>query len=463
MTISFGGLATGLDTTALIDSLMTAERAPINRLQADKVWLSNRLAAFKEFDGRLNSFLSNISDLGNSDLYYEKEVTAGSNDFFTATASNDALESTSYNIEVESLAQVQKSYSNATDGNNNDIGFSSKSDSILGTGNFIITVDGEENIITLSSENNSLEGLMSAINDSDIGVNASIISDGTDSPYRLTFTGETVASSFTINAAGLTGGSETFNDFTVSQPATQAHIVVDGLDIYSDSNTVSESIPGVTLNLLKAETGTETQISINRDTDAITKNISAFVAGYNAVVSFVSSQSTMGDTEGGILSGDSGLSTIKRYLQNTLTSLTDNAGSFKALSQLGLETQKNGTITLDSTTLNDAIENDLDSLVTLLAGDGEKFEGIGATFSDYLENLTSSQTGLLAGREESINSNIGRIDTRMEQTELRLIKREETLKSQFIAMEQMVSLMNAQSDYLTQQMSAISNLWNSNK
>ena len=164
-----------------------------------------------------------------------------------------------------------------------------------------------------------------------------------------------------------------------------------------------------------------------------------------------------------ILSGDSGLSTIKRYLQNTLTSLTDNAGSFKALSQLGLETQKNGTITLDSTTLNDAIENDLDSLVTLLAGDGEKFEGIGATFSDYLENLTSSQTGLLAGREESINSNIGRIDTRMEQTELRLIKREETLKSQFIAMEQMVSLMNAQSDYLTQQMSAISNLWNSNK
>ena len=143
--------------------------------------------------------------------------------------------------------------------------------------------------------------------------------------------------------------------------------------------------------------------------------------------------------------------------------MTDNAGSYKARSQLGLETQKDGTLTLNSETLNDAIENDLDSLVSLLAGDGDEIEGIATSLNDYLEGLTNSSTGLLAGREESISSNLKRIDNRIVQSELRLAKREETLRSQFNAMEQMVSVMNAQSDYLTQQMSAMADMWNYNK
>ncbi len=463
MAISFGGLATGMDTAGLVDALMNAERAPLARIEADKVWLNSRLASYTAFDTKLNTFLDNIKDLGDREQYYKQQVTSSSDDFFTATASNDALANTNYQIEVESLAQVQKSYSNTADGVNDDIGFSSKSDQILGTGNFIITVDGEDKTIELTSENNTLEGLMNAINDADIGVTSSIINDGTDAPYRMTFTGQNVGSTFTIDATGLTGGTESFNNFTVSQPGTQAHIIVDGLDIYSDTNTISEAIPGVTLDLLQAETGTETQIKIDQDTSAITKNIQDFISGYNEVVSFVTAQSTMGDTTGGILSGDSGLSSIKRYLQDTLTTLTDNEGSFRALSQLGLETQKDGTITLNTDTLNDAIDSDLDSLVSLLAGDGDEFEGIATTFDNYLDGLTNNTTGLLAGREESITSNLRRLDGRIEQMELRLFKREETIRSKFNAMEQMVSLMNAQSDFLTQQMSAISDMWNYNK
>ena len=463
MAISFGGLATGMDTTALINSLMTAERAPVNRMEADKTWLNNRLSAFKSFDSKLNGFLSNIKNLGDREQYYKQTVTSSSDEFFTATATNDALADTGYQIEVESLAQVQKSYSNAVDGLNNDIGFSSKSDLILGTGSVVISIDGVDKTIDITSENNSLEGLMKAINDSDIGVTASIINDGTSSPYRMTFTGENVASSVTIDTSGLTGGTESFQDFTVSQPSSQAHIIVDGLDIYSDSNTVKDAVPGVSLSLLKAEVGTTTQISTKRDTSAIAQNLSAFIAGYNEVVSFVTSQSTMGETEAGVLAGDSGLSTIKRSLQDKLTTMMDNSGSFKALSQLGFKTQKDGTVQADSSMLSDAIDTDLDSVVSLLSGDEDNPGGIAKVFNDYLEGLTNSSSGLLAGRKESITSNIGRIDTRIEQTELRLSKRETLLKAQFSAMEQMVSVMNSQSDYLTQQMSAISNLWNYNK
>ncbi len=458
MTVSFGGLATGLDTNALIDAMMEAERLPVTRMEADKVWLNNRLSAFQEFDGKLNGFLDNIQDLGNRDDYYSRQISQSSQEFLSTTVSNDALVDTSYQVEVQSLAQVQKSYSNAVDGAGNDIGFSSKTDQILGTGSFVISVDGVDHAIELTSENNSLEGLMTAINDADIGISASIINDGTDSPYRLTFTGQDVGSAFTVDSSGLTGGTESFSTFEVSQPATQAHIVVDGLDIYSDSNTLSEAIPGVTLDLLNAEVGTTTNISISKDNSAIEKNLQSFIDGYNDVVSFVTAQSTYGDSEGGVLGGDSGLNSIKRHLQDMLTSYTDNSGSFKALSQLGLETQKDGTIILNTDVLDDAIDSDIDSVVSLLAGEEGGDGGLATSFNDYLESLTDSSNGLLAGRTESITSNLSRLDDRIEQTELRLAKREETLRAQFNAMEQLVSVMNSESDFLTQQLSSISDL-----
>jgi flagellar hook-associated protein 2 len=468
MAISFGGLASGMDTSSLISSLMTLERAPLTRMEADKTWLNNRLTAFQEFDKKLSTFLTSVKTLNDRDQYYKQTATTSSKDYLTATASTDALSGTSYQVEVESLAQVQKSYSNATDGLGHDtLGFSSKTSKILGTGNVAITVtvDGtpEAHTIALTAENNSLEGLMQAINDADIGVTASIINDGTANPYRLALTGAAVGTSFTFNGSALVGGSETFSAFTTSQTATQAHIIVDGLDIYSNSNTVSDAIPGVTLNLLQAESGKTTQIRLNEDTSAVTKNINAFIAGYNEAIAFVTSQSTMGDSEGGVLGGDSGLNSVKRHLQDMLTTQITNQGEFKALSQLGLETQKDGTLKLNSTVLNEAIDTNLDSVVSLLAGNEDGTGGLASQLEEYLTSMTDSTKGLLAGRRENINSNIERIDDRIAQMELRLAKREETLKSQFTAMEQLVSVMNSQSDYLTQQMSALSNLWNYNK
>lgn len=463
MSISFGGLATGLDTNSLVSALMTAERAPIGRMEADKIWLNNRLSAFTQFDEKLNGFLENIKNLGDQEQYYKRQISSSSDEFFTASVSNDALDNTNYQISVESLAQVQKNYSNAVDGSGDDIGFSSKSDNILGTGAFVINIDGEDHTIDITAENNTLEGLMAAINDADFGVSASIINDGTDSPYRLTFTGQAVGVAFTIDSSGLVGGTESFAAFEESQAPTQAHIIVDGLDIYSKSNTIAEAIPGVTLDLLKAESGTETSISIDQNVSAVKSNIQAFITGYNEVIGFVTGQSTLGETDSGVLAGDSGLNAIKRHLQDMLTTLTSNSGSFKALSELGLETQKDGSLTLNTETLDAAIDTDLDSLVSLLAGEKDGDGGLAKDFNDYLESLTNSTTGLLAGRTTSITSNISRIDSRIEMSEMRLEKREETIRSQFLAMEQMVSLMNAQSDFLTQQMSAISNIWNYQK
>lgn len=454
MSITFGGLATGLDTESIIEQLMEIEKAPITSLENDRTWLANKLDAYTEFDTSLNSFLSNAQTLTDRDQYSEKTVSQSSSDYLTATTNDDAIPDTSYRVEVVDLAQRQKSYTD---------GFESLTDSTFGTGNLTITVNDVEHIIEIDETNNSLEGIMGAINDADIGVAATIINDGTDTPYRLNFTGDDVGSAFIVDSSALLteGVEDGLGTITDSQVAQQAHIIVDNIDIYSSTNEIEEAIPGVTLNLLDAEVDEITYVNIGSNNSAITTNINSFVTGYNEVIAFVTEQSTFGDSDAGLLGGDSGLSAIKRHLQNMLTTFVDTNGTYSSLAQLGLETQSDGQLTLNTETLSEAIANDEDSIINLISGKvGEEETGIAYQFQTYLEQLTDSEDGLLAGRTESITDNTARIDANIESIEARLLKREETLQNKFNAMELLVSKMNATSSYLTTQLEALESMWN---
>ena len=535
MAITFGGLATGLDTDSIVRELMALERKPISRLQGDKTWFQSRQQAYTSFDQKLSSFLSKIENLGSSDELRQKSVTASTEEYLSVNAGTDAIPGTSYQIEVQSLAQVEKSVTQ---------GYADKSAQNFGTGELTLNVgDNDPVIITIDDTNNSLEGIMNAINDAEAGVNAAIINDGTDNPYRLVLTGENVATEFelsstlsshagdlsaqlqsggyssqtaeyfgsgtldlstgaqislpessnsladirdainaetgttgitasivsdgsnyvisldngaTITATNFIGGYDSLA-VTETQAASQAHIKVDNIDIYSDSNTLAEAIPGLTLDLTQAEVGKTTTVSVDLDEAAIKSQIEDFVAGYNGVMSFIGSQSASENSSGGPLAGDSGMNTVKRRLQGLLTTIVNNSGSFVAMSQLGLETQQDGTLTLNDDTLSDAIQNDLDSVEKLLVGEGDT-EGIAVQFQNYLEGKTDSIDGLLATNKKNTESSIHRIDDRIEQMELRLEKKEETMRRKFTALEQLISGMNSQSSFLAQQMDMLSNM-----
>lgn len=461
MAIQFGGLATGMDTNAIIDKLMSLERLPITRLEADKTWMNNRLSAFTELDKKMHSFLDSIKNLGDADSLQKRSAKLSSEDYLNASVSSEAMPGTSYQVEVQSLAQVQKSVSLA--------GFAGKESSSFDTGTISITVGTTSHSVEITDENNSLEGIMQAINDADIGVKAAIINDGSENPYRLVLTGENVATDFSLDDSGLNSGTgtDTLGTFEgpggttnpPTQEATRAHLFIDGIEIYGDSNTLTEAIPGVTLDLVQAKTGETTNISISLDKSAIKSTIEEFAKGYNEVISFITGQSVIEEEGGGILSGDSGINSIKRHLHNMLTTPFSNSGVLDTLSQLGFETQKNGTLTVNDEVLSAAVEDNLESVTSLLSGEDGK-DGLAKQFQDYLESMTSSTTGMLQGRKTSINSNVKRIDNRIETMETRLTQREKTLRAQFTAMEQLVSGFNAQSSYLTQQMTAISNIMN---
>ncbi len=448
MPVTFGGLSTGLDTNVIVDELMQLERRPINTLQTDKAWFEKRQAAYATFDGKLESFLSKIENLGSTENLIQKKISASNDEYFSVTADSDALPGASYLVEVVSLAHVQKNVSQ---------GYADKNENNFGTGQLTLNAgDNGPVTLTIDETNNSLEGIMQAINDADVGVNAAIINDGTVSPYRLVLSSKDVATTFSLTS-NLVEGSYNPLSLTETQAAARAHIRVDTIDIYSESNILNEAIPGLTLDLALAEEGATTNISVSVDEAAIKSQIEMFVTGYNDVLAFIGSQSTKDGSDGGILGGESSINTVKRRLQNLLTTMLDTGGSLSALSQLGLKTQRDGTLLLDDSILTQAIQDDLGSVEKLLVGENET-EGIAVKFQNYLEGMTDSVNGIAAANKKSTEANIRQIESRIEQIEMRLAKKEETLRNKFNSLELLISGMNSQSSFLSQQMALLNNM-----
>lgn len=449
MSIQFGGLATGMDTTSIISQLMALEQKPITKIQSDETWLKSRLSAFSQLDTKLKSFADSITNLNDADTLLQRSVQQSTSDFLTATVSSNAQPGASYQVEVVSLAQVQKSVSN---------GVASKTSTSFGPGSLTLTVDGVPHDIAITDGNNSLVGIMQAINNANIGVSAAIINDGSTSPYRLILTGANVGKDFSLDSSKLSSPTDASYTLDMGQPvqnASQAEIKVDTVDIKSNSNTLTEAIPGVTLNLLQAKVGTTTSLNISVDTNSIKSTISAIAKGYNDVISFITSQSVINGSSGGVLNGDASINSIKRHLQSMLTQQVSNSGTFTSLSQLGFETQKDGTLVVNDKKLSAAVSDHLDSVVSLLTDQGGN-KGLATQFQTYLAAITDSSTGMLHGQTTSINANLRRMDNQITSMQARLDQKQKILEAQFSAMENLVSGLNSQSTYLAQQMSAIS-------
>ncbi|MEA3371518.1 MAG: flagellar filament capping protein FliD [Campylobacterota bacterium] len=437
MSITFGGLATGLDTESIITELMNIEREPIKRLENDKAYYNNRLEAFSELEGKLNEFQQKAEAIDSRIELNSPAINSSSEENVSATASGTA-QLGSYQLTVIDLARQQKDVSQ---------GYVDKAASTFGTGTLNLTVAGVANPISIDVTNNSLEGIAEAINEADLGVGAAIINDGTSSPYRLVLTGNSVSDSFSLDSSGLSGGSLASPTMTNTQTAQQAHIQLDGIDIYSDSNTVDSSVPGLSFELLKADAAVTTTVNVSIDKDATTEKIKEFVDSYNTIITFIGEQKESG------WGNDSAFRSLKRHLQGFLVS-QQGSGTYSSLSQIGFETQRDGTITLNSSSLTSALSEDYDSVLGLFSGtDGA--DGISTQFADYLDTMTDSIDGLYAGRKETTDSNVRRIDQRILNMEARLELKEKSLRAQFSAMEELVNGLNAQGGYLMQQLAAM--------
>jgi flagellar hook-associated protein 2 len=398
-----------LDVGSIVDSLIYVDGAPMRKLQSQVTTLQSKVTAYQT----LNTKLSALSDKVNTLLFGDTEasllqpysfadrlsesifarsnVTSSNEDIVSATASNATIGG-SYSIIIGSLAQANSMASS---------GFASATTAAAGTGTITVTTGSSDPVtITINSTNNTLNGVRDAINNANAGVTATIVNDGSASPYKLLLRANDTgtANSFTV-ADNLTGGQAL--SFVQTQAATDAQFSVNGLSVTKSTNTVSDVISGVTFTL-KQTTAGPVNLTVDKDTDAIVDAFKEFVSAYNAVSSFINSQFTYNASKetAGVLSGDSTLRSIQSKLQGPIVQSVANRYNsvYGVAGQIGLEFNRDGSLTLNESDLRDALSDNFTAVAALFLGDGTPSGGTTATDSrvSYAGKTSATQNGTYA-------------------------------------------------------------------
>ena len=476
--ITSTGLGSGLDVNSLVTQLMNAERIPLTQMQAKETTINSKISAF----GQITSLLSTLKDaaktLATPLSAAASKATISDSTIASVTASSGAVKG-SYDLDVIDLAQNHKLISTlpAYTDKTAVVGDGTLTIQLgtynSGTNTFTNNPDKTAVNITINPSKNTLADIRDAINNASAGVTASIINDGTGARLSIASNESGNKNSIKIttsdgdgtdnNTTGLsqlafdpTNTAGSGKNMTQTTAAKDAHIKLDGVDITNSSNTLSNVIDNLTINLSKATTAT-VKVGVERDTDAISKSVQTLVDAFNNYASTSKSLTNYDITTktGSTLNGEG---TVKNALSNLKRAFTGSLGSsntYNTLSEVGISIQQDGTFKLDTTKLNSAIASNPDAVTKLFVESGTSgqagyIKGFGAQIYSMATDMLASN-GLFQTRVDSLNANITSLNKQEDAFQLRLDAMQKRYQAQFQSLDTMMSSWNSTSSYLTQQ------------
>ncbi len=454
--ISAPGVGSGLDVNSIIKQLMAIERQPLNDLQKRTDQYQTQISAYGKLKSSMSELQDSLDALKSQTNFNGRTATPSDPSMFTASASSNASMG-NYNIEVVQRAVNHKLAST---------GFTDSA-TVVGQGSLTIGIGTGNFTVAIGANNETLSGIRDAINsapDNDI-VSASIINvdgGGGSTVAKLVLTAKAGGAN-TIDVAvtdsdgnhndttGLSRLSYTTGGFNLNQVAAaqNAQIKIDSMTVSNATNTFDGAIPGVTLDILKADPGTQYSLTVDYDQTATKDNVKNFIEKFNSVVQ------TINKLKDGDLSGDSTLRFLERRLYSELgTPATGNGGTYTYLSDIGIAVQKDGSLTLENTaSLDSALSVAPDSVAQLFNGSGSGF----AQRFDTLLGGYLAVDGMIKNRTDGIDSRIDSLDRRMENLEYRLEKTQERYQAQFSALDALIGQMNSTSSFLSDQLNMLQN------
>lgn len=446
-TIQFGGLASGLNTNALIEGLVKVERRSIDILKAQETRYQAQQGVLSILAGNLASVKSAAQGLALSIDFSKRSASSSDTTVLTASADSTALTG-SYAVNITALAKSKVLQSTAH----------TSTTAAIGQGTLSITIGGASTTVTVDATNNTLAGLKDAINNSGAAVTASIVNVGTSAApsYKLVVQGKNtgVENDVTLTFSVSDGGSNPFTDGgDVVQAAADAQFTVNGLSLTRSSNTVSDAIPGVSLTLLK-DGGASATVTVSSDTKTLRENIKKLVDAYNGVTKLVRDQFTLDPTTNrqGALAGDSSVRAVSTRLRAALGVSAE--GNIRTLSDIGIRFERDGSLSLDGTKLDGALSSNLEGVQKLFL---KAENGIGKRVPDAVDSLINSVSGAITARQNGITASITSLQKKVAREEERIAAYEARLTAQFTSLEKLVSQLNQQGNFLSQKLNALQN------
>jgi flagellar hook-associated protein 2 len=443
-TTTFSGLASGIDSAALIKAMVAQRQVPMTRLTAQQTANNSQSKKLTDIKSKLTALQTATKALDSRTETLTNKVSSSDEKVMKVEAQGGASMG-SFKVKVTSLARAERTYSD---------GFSSSNTAgIIGRGTLGITVGGKPAVDISVTAEDTLESLVKKINASGADVTAGVIKEGAN--YRLQVTGRNSGAS---NAIAFTetplvddspgdaiklGLVKAANE---KQAATSATVEVDSFVISSETNAVTGAIPGVTLNV--AELGTA-NVVVDRDPDGLKGKVNSFIAAYNDVMKTLNSEFAYNGTLKGndSLNGDSTMRGLQSALRTVVSQkVTNGSSTFQLLSSVGVNTQRDGTLALDDAKFTKSVASDYEGVASLFGGDDSS--GMMSLITSKLDPYTKTD-GSIRSKIDSLTTRNRSIETQLTSMQLRLDKYEDQLRVQFTQLEKNISSLNAQGGALT--------------
>lgn len=445
-TISASGIGSGIDILGLVDDLVRAQRLrPEQLLDQREGALDDQISALGKLKSALSTFQDSLSSLATLDSFIIYSGSSSDTAVATVSADSSAVAG-SYDIEVNSGLGHQLATANKLI----TTGFADADTTTVGTGNITIA-NNNGGSFTVGVTSGTLNDIRDAINNdsNNFGVSATVltVSDGmggTESKLVLTADDTGLDNSLTLTADAGISALDSAN-LTEITPGQNAIFNVDGQEVISASNSVTDVISGVTINL-KGE-GTTT-IDLTVDQNGIVESVQSFIDAFNTLQDVFNETTDYAGGNPAPLFSDSTIKGLGSNIRDILlSSITTTSGLFSSLAEIGISSDEDGKLTLDETDLKTALSADSQSVAEIFTTSN----GIAEQFELKLEPYTQF-AGLLDSKTESLNSRKDLIDTARERLDYRLGKLEDRLRSQFIAMDALVQSLNSTGSFLQQQL-----------
>ncbi|NOR71178.1 MAG: flagellar filament capping protein FliD [Methylomarinum sp.] len=448
MALTSSGIGSGLDIDSLVTQLVRAEgSAPSLRLNKREAGFQSDLSAIGQLKSVLSEFQSNLGGLSNVVGLQPRSASSSDRDLFTAKADNTASAGT-YDVEVLTLAQSAKVRSNS---------FTDSDTEVIGTGTLDISLGTTTFQIAVDASNNTLAGIRDAINaaSDNPGVTASIIN--VDGGPQLVLDSNDIGAANTITVAAVDDdGADGFDltrldsaSLTDVQVAQDATFNLDNQLVTRGSNSFSDVIEGVTIDLKKEAVGTTETLTVALDKGAVTANVKSFALSYNKLADTLKKLSSF-DPEtkvAGPLQGDSALRGVQNNLRSILGDSIDGL-AYGTLAEIGVTTDEAGHFQVDGSKLDAALAADFTSISQLFAGENALVSKLDEVLGRYL-----ASDGVLESRTSSLKKGIKDVADDREQLGRRLESIEKRYRAQFNAMDTLLGQLQSTSGFLSQQLS----------
>ncbi|WP_286784713.1 MULTISPECIES: flagellar filament capping protein FliD [Pseudomonas] len=469
---SITGLGSGLDIDALVEVTVNAEKAPkqgqIDRLTAKTETSLSAVgtlkAAMEAFEASLTALTSKSTSFDGLSAKSSTETVA------TVTSKSGAVEGF-YALNVTSLATASKVATASLSGGS--------ATTFASGGKLKIDVGDNAHYSVNVSAGASLSSIRDSINSqlsSSAGITANIVTDSNGS--RLVLSSETTGentdifmsgtgdlAALNVNVTSTTDGDgvTTVSHNLQKQSGTgagyitlsgDAKFTLDGLEMSSSTNTTS-ALSGLTITLKGKG---ESTISMSTNTDGIKSSVETFVNAYNTLMTVTNALTKVtvsadgSTTDAGALVGDATIRTMMNSVRSAMVQPSTGSGSLSILAQLGVSTNKDGTLKLDEKALTAGVEANYDSVKSFFTGDDGLISRLGDVTSVY-----TAKGGLLESKQNSLQGTLDKLDDQQESLDRRIETLQTSLYKKYNTMDALVAQLNATSSSILETLNALNN------